>query len=276
MSREKKQRETACDMLSVSEIGSFLNEKNLKDRIVIYDEVGSTNDLAKQYAKDSKCRYPIERIFIANAQTSGRGRQGRSFYSPPGSGVYMSILLCPHASAEETLKFTTAASVAVCRAIENAFGLRPQIKWVNDIYLNNKKVCGILAEAVTDIEGGCEQQVVIGIGVNTSTESFPAEIGDIAGSLCPGRKVPNRNRFIAEIINSFVGLLKISETGMVLTKEYVDEYKKRSAVLGKTVKILNTGRIVKVIDINERGGLVVETSEGIKTLESGEISIRLT
>ncbi len=263
------------NVLSATIIGKYLNDKNLEDRISIYPEVTSTNNVAKKYAAECGCSNPIERVFIADKQTAGRGRQGRSFYSPPGSGVYMSFLLCPRVGAYEAARFTTAASVAVCVAIEKAFGLKPDIKWVNDVFFNNKKICGILTEAVTDFETGGVESVVIGIGVNMFTGKFPKELRGVVGSLGTDEKKFDRNRLIAEIINCMTDLIEITDDKKIIIKDYIDEYKKRSRVLGKTIKILNTGETAEAIDINKNGGLVVKTSDGVKTLQSGEISIRL-
>ena len=184
----------------------------------------------------------------------------------------MSLLLRPNVGASDAVKFTTAASVAVCEAVENAFGLKPEIKWVNDVYLNSRKICGILTEAVTDIETGDVDSLVIGIGVNVFKSDLPSELQGVVGTL-EGTDL-DRNRLIAEIINSLTAMLEIKE-GRALLKNYINEYKRRSMVLGRNIKILNTCETAAAVDIDENGGLIVRTADGTKTLSSGEISIRL-
>ena len=124
-------------------------------------------------------------MLVAESQTAGRGRLGRSFHSPVGTGLYMSILLRPTFSAERALFITTAAAVAVCRAIEQETGLKPQIKWVNDIYLHEKKICGILTESSINFETKGLKWAVLGIGLNLSEPEggFPEEIRSVAGAL---------------------------------------------------------------------------------------------
>ena len=262
----------AGNVLSQKLIGNHLNNPELAKIIEIYPSVTSTNNVAKQYAAENGCGSPIEKIFIANYQTAGRGRRGRNFYSPEGSGIYMSFLLCPKVSAFEAVRFTTVASVAVCMAIEKSFGLKPGIKWVNDVFLGGRKICGILTEAVTDFETGDVDSIVIGIGVNTSAVELPEELKSIVGFLSDEEL--DRNKLIAEIINCLTELIEVTDSRIEI-KDYIGEYKKRSMVLGKTIKILNTDETAEALDIDEKGGLIVRTDSGIKTLESGEISIRL-
>lgn len=262
------------NVLSKEAIAEFLNDKTIAERLEIFESVTSTNTIAKQYAAENGCTAPVEKIFIANEQTAGRGRRGRSFYSPAGTGTYMSFLLSPGIEAAEAVKLTTAASVAVCAAIEAVSGLKPEIKWVNDVYLNNRKICGILTEAVTDFETGEVDSVVIGIGVNVFTEEFPREITEIAGSIGDVSSKLDRNRLIAEIINSLMRLFTTEDNRLVMS-DYIDEYKKRSMVIGKRIKILNTNETAEALDIDKNGGLIVMLDSGeTRTLASGEISLR--
>lgn len=261
------------DVLSVPEISRFLNKPEYGERIVIYDEIDSTNNAAKRYAAENSRSRVFDRVFAAVTQTAGRGRLGRSFYSPPNSGLYISFLLHPNVTAESAVVLTTAASVCVCEAIESVTGAETRIKWVNDIYLGDKKVCGILTEAVTDFESGGVESVIIGIGVNISTEDFPDDVKAVAGSI-GGTDKDIRSRLAAEIINGVDRLIcdEIIERG---NYGYIEKYKERSMVLGKKISIVNTGETAYVKDIDDRGGLVVETEDGERTLSSGEISIRL-
>lgn len=265
------------NVLSASEIKRFLTDKSLGGKIEVYDVIDSTNNAAKNYAMKSGGREVFDRVFVANCQTAGRGRLGRSFYSPPKTGLYMSFLLHPQILAESAVMLTTAASVAVCRAIENTANVRPEIKWVNDIYISNKKVCGILTEAVTDFESGAVESVVIGIGINISTEDFPDDLGGVAGNIgCAAALETNiRSRLAAEVINQVQSIIceDILSRG---DRGYIKDYKERSMVLGKDIIILNTNETARAVDIDDEGGLVAVTAEGKeKVLSTGEISIRL-
>lgn len=261
------------DVLSADEIKRYLNNPHCSSKIIIYDTVDSTNNAAKRYAAENSGGDVFDRVFIAKEQTAGKGRLGRSFYSPLGSGLYISFLLRPGIMTESAVMLTTAASVAVCEAIAAAIGEKTEIKWVNDVYCRGKKICGILTEAVSDIESGSVESVVIGIGVNISTTDFPDDLGKVAGSL-DSTDADIRSRLAAEIINQIDKIVcgEILEHG---DYGYIKKYKERSMVLGKDIRIVNTDESAHVIDIDERGGLVVETESGIRTISTGEISIRL-
>lgn len=264
------------NVISRSGIVRHLKEPKLGELIVIMDAVDSTNNEAKRYAAASARGGAVDRIFIANEQTAGRGRRGRSFYSPPGTGVYMSFLIHPDMAAAEAVRLTTAASVAVCRSLEEVFGVQPRIKWVNDVYLNDKKLCGILTEAISDFETGIVHSAIVGIGVNLSTDSFPDDISGVAGAVCPGGDGSERSRFIAALINSFTGMFS-TENGAMTLCSYIDEYKKRSMVIGRRIRILNTGELAEALDVDSDGSLIVRTDGGgVERLSGGEISIRLS
>ena len=146
--------------------------------IFTYDMVDSTNNAAKRYFLDGGI---LPALFIADGQTAGRGRNGRSFFSPSGAGLYMSLALPINTSPDKAISFTAIAAVAVCKAIEQLTDIRPAIKWVNDIYVSERKVCGILVEAMPDKDGN--MAAVIGIGINVLGVDFPEELRDIAGSV---------------------------------------------------------------------------------------------
>ncbi len=249
--------------ISKKQIEKFILSRNKK--IIVYDTIDSTNLEARRLAKIGT----DECVIIANSQSAGRGRLGRQFYSPKDSGIYMSFLIKNNFKDYQTVLITTAASVAVCRAIERALNVYPRIKWVNDLYLNNKKVCGILTEAVNDFKTGNIEYIIVGIGINCNEIDFPDDIADIAGSI--GNNI-DRNRLIAEVIKELDGLY-----AMISDKGFIKEYKDKSLVIGKEIKISgNTNETAKAIDIDDFGGLVVMTEGGeVKTLSSGEISIRL-
>ena len=273
------------DVLSIEGILPHVTGPFMSDRIHVYKSVESTNLTAKRMALDGA---PYGTVVIAEEQTKGRGRMGRSFYSPPSSGIYMSFILEPRFDTAKSVLITTAASVAVCIAIEKVTGIPCQIKWVNDIYIGEKKICGILTEAVTDFESGHIDYIVLGIGINYSTAqaAFPKELSGIAGSLFDGEKQTcddniSRNRLIAEVIN------QVSDINSRLeSREFISDYKSRSFVIGKEILIIPTIRADKernltegiratAEDIDGDGGLVVRYPDGSSsTLNSGEISIR--
>ncbi len=257
-----------ADRLEKEKIEALIG--NCDNTIIVMDEVDSTNlelkRLAGTGAKDGT-------VVIAEHQTSGRGRLGRSFFSPAGSGIYMSLLLKPSFEEERATLVTTAVSVAVCRAIEKISGKQPMIKWVNDLYLNGKKICGILTEAIRDAVSGKIEYIVIGIGINCAETEFPDDIKSIAGSICEKEEEISRNELAAEIIKEINLMDNLTDSG-----DFIDEYKRRSFVIGKDIRILGkTEELAKALDIDENGGLVVRLWSGeIKILSSGEISIRLS
>ena len=216
-------------------------------------------------AKDG-CRKKT--VLIANCQTQGRGRLGRSFYSPPDSGLYISLLLPYNSDSEYHVTLTAAAAVAVSRAIKSTVNIDTKIKWVNDLYVGDKKVCGILAEAVTNAQTGRLDAVVLGIGINCTTDSFPSDVKNAAALSEKGGTFPKR-RLAMNIIDEVERILDGAD--------FIDEYRLKSMVLHKRIKILNTDKEAYVKDIDNSGGLVVEYDNGeSEILNTGEISIRLT
>ncbi|WP_305768298.1 biotin--[acetyl-CoA-carboxylase] ligase [Candidatus Epulonipiscium viviparus] len=178
------------DILNSEIISQYLLEPSMFN-IECYDVVSSTNLLLKQrYAE------PEGLVIIANAQEAGMGRVGRTFFSPKNSGIYFSVLLKPNDS--NTVNFVTAmAGVAVCKAITKIFNLSPKIKWVNDIYLNNKKICGILTQSSFSLENNTSEYVILGIGINVYSppEGFPSELENIAGSIISSRQSPCEKKY---------------------------------------------------------------------------------
>lgn len=253
------------DILTEESIRSHLPEKLKGNSIIVLKSVDSTNTYSKKLAADGA---ENGTTVIAEQQTAGRGRRGNSFFSPDKKGVYMSVIFRRSPFMDNTDLLTVCAGCAVCAAIERLTDKKPMIKWVNDVYLNGKKICGILSEATFDIEGGAVDSVVVGIGVNITTDAFPEEILDKAGALdlC----IP-RSRIAAEII---ANLYHYTESGR---EEIIEDYKARSLVLGKEVHFVqnNVPRSGKAIDIDERGQLIVLTDKGREVLNSGEISVKL-
>lgn len=232
--------------------------------VIYYPTIDSTNNQCKRLLADGR-----QGVFLVTAdeQTAGRGRQGKSFYSPAMTGVYFSLVIRPKASLQNAVTVTTAASVAVCKAIETLTPLKPRIKWVNDVYLNGKKICGILTEAVTNFEEGIVDSVIIGIGINVNTIDFPDELKD-AGSL--SFKI-SRSALIAETVNN---LVQIAQGDY---KAFIDYYRSHSLVIGERINFIENGKITPAtaLAIDETGGLEVQLDSGDrKVLRSGEISIR--
>lgn len=246
-------------MLDRERIIEQLSDKQTE--VMVYGTVGSTNDLAKELCNQGRENF----LLLANAQTNGRGRQGKTFFSPEGSGLYFSLALNTDSPDFNFTGVTCAVAVACVRAIEKLTDLNPEIKWVNDIYIGSRKVCGILVQSVT--EKGRITKLVIGIGINISTVSFPDELKGIAGSL---QKSVDRSILAAEIVNNIRELLNSKPC------EYIGEYKSKSNVLGKEIVYLrnNLPHPAKAVDIDENGGLVVEENGERITLISGEISVR--
>ncbi len=264
----------------------FLNENIAYPCTVhLLDKVDSTNNYAKKL-NSSDC----PQLVIASEQTSGRGRLGRNFFSPADKGIYMSIAFSPDFSLDQSLFVTTLSAVAVCLALEDVTGLHPKIKWVNDIYLNGKKLVGILTEAESDFESGKIQKIIVGIGINCFESETPDELKDIMTCISSSTtKEFDRNRLIAAVTNRFFEMVNKFDREKILR-----EYKKRSFILGEQIMIfnpaiakeigrpaerLNDGIRARAIDIDDNGGLVVEFLEGrysrqMQTLTSGEISIR--
>lgn len=261
----------AGDSLSPESIRPHLEHPELAGRIVVLPVLDSTNAEAKRriLAGDTDTA-----AVFALRQTGGRGRRGRSFFSPPG-GIYMSAILRPSLDPEQSVLITTAACVCVCRAIRAVTGYDPEIKWVNDLFLRGKKICGILTEAITDMESGSIGSVVIGIGINycLNQEEIPAELADIVGSVIPaGEAHPPRGQLAAEILNQLSGL-----EGMVRAQDFIEEYRARSMVLGRQVRVFTPVEEydAAAIDIGRDGALEVRTPDGrIVCLRSGEVTIR--
>lgn len=230
--------------------------------VLHYDVIDSTNLEAKRQIK-SGAKLPS--IILADTQTAGKGRMGRQFYSPDKTGLYMSFVYEPLTDFQDSVTVTSAVAVAVVRAIEELTDLNPKIKWVNDIYIDDKKVAGILTEAVT----GEKTSIIVGIGVNITTDHFPDEIKDTATSL---KCAVDKNDLLECIVRHLIGLIK----GLP-QRTFLPEYKEKSMVIGKEVYFIKD-RVKKegiAVDINQDGGLIVQTSDGCITLNTGEIILRV-
>ena len=259
------------DLLTAEGISAMLPLELAQLDLRVFDEIDSTNLEAKRLAMTGLSRCAV----IADRQTAGRGRLGRSFYSPPGCGIYTSLLLRPRPDqlADVTL-LTTAAGVAVCRALQKAAGVQAEIKWVNDLYLNGKKICGILTEGVTDFESGMIESIVIGYGVNFRDDAhLPEELRPIVGSVF-GAEPPTVTRS-ALAAAMLAELLPLAED--LSSRSFLPEYRRRSMLLGREIVFSRAGgRFAAVAErIDDNGGLVVRLPDGSReTLRSGEVSVR--
>lgn len=230
--------------------------------IDVFENIDSTNNEAKKRARSGE-KMPF--LICAETQSAGRGRLGRSFYSPDGTGLYMSLAFEVKSDMADALSVTSAAAVATADAIDELCGTSCTIKWVNDIYVDGRKVCGILAEAVL---GENKNIIVVGIGVNCTTVNFPDDIKDRAGSI---GKV-DRNMLAASIAKK---LLRYAEN--LHSRCWMDDYRARSMVVGKDITYIENGiaKSAKAIDIDHNGGLIIGENGEIKTLSTGEISVRI-
>lgn len=257
-----------CDLLSAPGIRTYLLPRYQDLAVFVYPELDSTNNEAKRLLAQG---FTGQGLILAESQNAGRGRLGRSFFSPRGSGVYMTLILQPGAAVESILPLTTMAAVAVTEAIEQLCGLRPEIKWVNDVYLQGKKICGILTEAESGLEAGVVSSVIVGIGINVHPADFPPQIREIAGALdCRDLR---RNRLIAAVVNRLLDL-----AADPADHSYLDSYRSHSLVLGREITYQERGGEVRAraIGVDALGGLEIELADGSRqVLRSGEISLRL-
>lgn len=256
------------DNLTVSGVRKYLEDGFFLN---VLPSCTSTNDEVKKLAAEGA---PAWTAVLAEEQTAGRGRYARPFYSPRGAGLYISVLIRPNLPAAETLFITTSAAVAVCEAIEKIADVYAEIKWVNDVFLGGKKVCGILTEAAFNVESGGLDYAIVGIGINVTRHGFPAELEGIATSVFEDTPPADvRARLAAQLLKS----LKRYVEG-ISVRSFYEEYKRRSFVLGKRVLAVSGdfSREGVVIDLDENCFLKIRFDDGSeRLLSSGEVSIRI-
>ena len=260
------------DVLSEAGIRKYLNCPEL--RLRCFAEIGSTNTALKELANRGEA---AGLALVAGRQTAGRGRMGRSFFSPEDSGVYLSLLLRPSLPASEATAITACAAVAVAETLEELSGRKAEIKWVNDLLMAGKKVCGILTEASLDCENGQLSYAVVGIGVNALEPEggFPEELRDIAGAVFPERSLPElRCRLAAGILDRL--WLYCGGDGL---QDCFAGYHDRSLVLGREVELLSPGKDPEpalVLDLERDYSLRVRLADGEeRKVLSGEVRVRL-
>lgn len=266
------------DILSKEGILPYLDEEKWIDNVQVYKSLDSTNNLAKKLALEEA---PHGTVILAETQTKGRGRKGRSFFSPEAKGIYMSVILRPKLRMEQALWMTSAAAVLTAQAIESILPCYVQIKWVNDLFISDKKIGGILTEAATNWESGEVQYIIVGLGINVTPpkDGFPDELQPIVGTLfTEGEKPVQRNVLVAKIINNIMKFSTYLEDDInALQKKIMAQYRCRSCVINRQVKIIDypglESGIVK--DVDDQGFLIVEDTKGqTHVLSSGEITLR--
>lgn len=254
-------------MLSVEKIAEELKILGVScSKIVYYDLTDSTNTRAKEFAREN----PENRdtvVFIADGQTAGRGRRGRSFVSERGAGIYISILSYPDEKGADATAVTARTAVILAKAIESLCKCEIKVKWVNDLYLGGKKLAGILTEGELTQDGKIAYQVV-GMGINIYKNAISDEISDIATSIEGELKcAPDRSKLAARIIKEFLSV----------GGDCHAEYKARSVIIGKTVTVMKQSESYKatVIDINPDFSLTIERDGRQERLFTGEISLKI-
>ena len=237
--------------------------------VVYFDKINSTNIAAK------KINCVSNTLYVAEMQTNGRGRNGRKWISPKGSGIWMSIVTLPKIKLDNVSQITLVAGLAVCEILNRDYGINAKIKWPNDIVVNGKKLCGILTEAVS--ENGVTKKVITGIGINVNNKHFPKEIRDVATSLIILiSQKSDRTKIINNVLDSFEKYYNelINEGNL---KKIIDEYKTLCVNIGKEVVSTSKTEVVEGIatDITEKGELVIQKKDGnTVAVNSGEVSVR--
>ena len=253
------------DVLTDKGIKSYLRADSRVKNVICFDKIDSTNNYAKKIALDGA---ENGTLIAANSQTAGRGRFGHSFDSPAGTGLYMSLILRPKFESSRFQFITIAAAVAVCLSIQDLCGFKPVIKWVNDIYLNGKKICGILTEAVTGFESGEIESVITGIGINITTEKFSGNYN--AGALFSDNNMTcTRNSICAKIADYVMDFAENLES-----QELINLYRERSILTGKNITYMKGSQKMSafVHGIDDNGGLIIINESGTQEiLRSGEV-----
>ena len=244
---------------------------NQKLNITIFDELDSTNNYLKKLGSQGEKE---TQLVIAESQTGGRGRMGRAFYSPNDTGIYFSLLLHPKFSAEKSLFLTVMAAVSVAETVMKYNKNDVKIKWVNDIYIDGKKVCGILTEGTINSNKMLDYAVVgIGINIIAPENGFPDEIKGIATAIFPGNAEENiKEKIVADVVNKFFDMYNGIDT------DFVKRYKEYSYLTGKEINIIlgETKRPATVIDITDDCHLLVKNENGeVEEISSGDVSVRV-
>ncbi len=262
---------SAPDVMNEAEIKSLLHTEWAGQELFCFDEIDSTNTKAKELAEQG---YPSGTLVVADRQIAGRGRRGRSWDSPAGIGIFMTLLLKPDINPNNASMLTLVTALATAQAISDVTGAEAKIKWPNDIVINGKKVCGILTEMSAQFD--YINHIVIGIGINVHNESFPEEIRETASSLLleSGKRIHR-----ADLIARFLERFEAGYAIFLQTEDLEGLMKDYNALLvniQKQVRILDPKEPFegKAIGITKRGELIVDTWESRKLVSSGEVSVR--
>ena len=261
------------DILSEGAVAAFLPEGRM-DNVCFLKKVDSTNDYLRQLAQQGA---PQGQVVISDYQTKGKGRQGRSFDSPPGAGVYFSYLFRPNTIPSDTAEITAWSAVAVQNAIRSVCGFEADIKWINDLVVGERKLCGILTELSVEAESGQIQFVIIGVGINCneSTEDFAPDIQDRATSmfLQTGSRI-DRSRLAAKLVGHFDRMVQDWPDEH---DRYLEQYRQWCSTTGRMITVFrgNETETAYAEHVDDHFGLVVRMNDGsIKVLNSGEVSTR--
>lgn len=262
----------APDLMTEAEIKSLMHTEWVAKEVLYFDTIDSTNTKAQELAEKG---YPSGTLVVADKQESGKGRRGRSWVSPSGTGIFMTLMIKPDINPNNASMLTLVAALAVAKAITSVTGEEALIKWPNDIVVNGKKVCGILTEMNAQFD--YINHIVVGIGINVHNESFPEEISQMASSLMieAGGKRFHRAQIIAETMSYFEQyydtFLKTQDLS-ALVREYDELLVNRN----KSVRVLDPKEQFdgKAMGITPKGELIVDTWESRKLVSSGEVSVR--
>lgn len=262
----------APDLMTEAEIKSLMHTDWVAKEVLYFDTIDSTNTKAQELAEKG---YPSGTLVVADKQESGKGRRGRSWVSPSGTGIFMTLMIKPDINPNNASMLTLVAALAVAKAITSVTGEEAMIKWPNDIVVNGKKVCGILTEMNAQFD--YINHIVVGIGINVHNESFPEEISQMASSLMieAGGKRFHRAQIIAETMSYFEQyydtFLKTQDLS-ALVREYDELLVNRN----KSVRVLDPKEPFdgKAMGITHKGELIVDTWESRKLVSSGEVSVR--
>lgn len=262
----------APDLMTEAEIKSLMHTDWVAKEVLYFDTIDSTNTKAQELAEKG---YPSGTLVVADKQESGKGRRGRSWVSPSGTGIFMTLMIKPDINPNNASMLTLVAALAVAKAITSVTGEEALIKWPNDIVVNSKKVCGILTEMNAQFD--YINHIVVGIGINVHNESFPEEISQMASSLMieAGGKRFHRAQIIAETMSYFEQyydtFLKTQDLSAL-----VREYDELLVNMNKAVRVLDPKEPFdgKAMGITPKGELIVDTWESRKLVSSGEVSVR--
>ena len=262
------------DILSASGVLKYLEDLSGRYGLLIdvQKSVTSTNTVLKERAQKGGTEGCV---LIAANQTAGKGRVGRSFYSPENTGVYLSILLRPEAyDAVRASRFTTMAAVAACKAVEELTDDQALIKWVNDVYLHDRKIAGILTEASIDLESGYIEYAVLGIGFNVyePVNGFPDEIRNRAGSILKTQERDAKNKLAAAFIRYFMACYHDDQSA----QDYIHEYRERRFLVGHEIEVIEGEKRTPAyaLSVDDECRLIVRYANGMtEALSAGEVSI---